>query len=194
MNYPCYQINVLTAIEGLRKRPTFYVSAKNPELGSILTCRVLDFVLVWAGLCEVTHLEVKVDREHRVTIQDNGQGLPIERERFSDGRHPFEVWLSEPSQTARQEAWLAVGLSTRFTLETVRHGRRWALCFEDGKLVKPLTDEGPAEGRGTTLTFQLDPEFVEHAPDRGTLAAHLAARAPKELGFNVGRVDGLKLC
>lgn len=189
MNYPCDHIQVLTAIEGLRKRPTLYIGAKeNPELGARLACHVLEFMLLWVGFGEIKQLDVTVDREHRVTVRADGLGLPTERDRFRDGKHPIEVWFSEPSRSGSHDAWMAVALSTRFALETVRGGRKWTLCFENGELTRRLADEGLAEGQGTKLEFQLDPAYVVHPPDVGTMFAHLGVRAPAGLGFNVGRV------
>lgn len=179
MSYHCDHIQVLSAIEGLRRRPVFYLGAKdNPELATRLVCRVVDFAALWAEFCDYERLSVDVSETERLSVRFDGHGLPTERGAFSDGSHPIERWLSEPTQTSQHEIWQVVGVSETFTLTTVRDGHRWTIRFRNGEMVQRLKDEGPTDERGTKIEFKLDREFVTHKPDAPTVFAHISAKNP----------------
>jgi len=172
------EIQVLTGLEAIRKRPGMYVG--NTDDGSGLHHLLWEVVgnVVDLHLARLaTELHVDVTADGWVSVGDDGPG-------FSMDVHPchqmsalevafMTLMASGPSKThhhphvhltpSMEGVGLPVvnALSTRTEVETTRDGKRWAMAFERGQVASPLRDLGPTSMEGTLIRFRPDPTIFK---------------------------------
>ncbi len=172
--YDADSIQVLEGLEAVRKRPSMYIGS---------TCQLGLHHLVWevvdnsvdeaqAGYCD--SIDVRLLDEDVVSVLDNGRGIPTEMH-AKMGRSALEVVLTTLHAGGKfdNDAYKVSGglhgvgvsvvnaLSEWLEVEVVRDGTLFRQSFRRGRPVAPLEMVGPAEGRGTKVTFKPDAEIFE---------------------------------
>jgi DNA gyrase subunit B len=171
VEYTAEQIKVLEDLEAVRRRPGMYIGGTGPEGLMHLIEEVVDNSIdeAMAGFC--TEIEVIIHPDKKVTVIDNGRGIPTEM--HPEGKNTVELVLTTlhaggkfDGQTYKVSGGLhGVGvsvvnaLSEYLEVEVKRDGKLHRQTFMRGKKTSELEVVGEAEGTGTTVTFLPDREI-----------------------------------
>ena len=171
-SYNAESIQVLEGLQAVRKRPGMYIGSTDSRGLHHLVYEVVDNSIdeAMGGFC--SRIEVTINADGTATITDDGRGIPtgmmpkynrpavemvmttlhaggkFDRKSYKVSGGLHGVGLSVVNSLS---AWLDV---------RVRHeGKDFHIRFERGHVVVPLEVVGEAEGTGTSITFQPDPEI-----------------------------------
>ena len=177
MSYTAESIAVLKGLEPVRHRPGMYTRTDCPlHILQEVIDNAADEAL--GGHCK--RMTVILHRDHSVTVQDDGRGIPVEMHplekvptvevvftrlhaggkfnkddqssayRFSGGLHGVGVSVTN-------------ALSTRLEVEVIRDGARHQMAFAGGEVVEPLRRVGdaPKKASGTRVRAWPDPTFFD---------------------------------
>jgi DNA gyrase subunit B len=164
-------IEVLTAIEAIRKRPSLYVGPlEDPALFNRLIqeslCIAADEAL--CGYC--TRVRVEVRRDGSVTVRDNGRGLPMTRD--ASGRPLAEKLLTQvfacrehkegrAAAACCQTGLVAVNaLSEWLLVKNFREGACWSQAFQCGEPLGPFRHEPSGAQSGVELSYRPDTSLL----------------------------------
>ena len=172
--YSAEDIEVLEGLEPVRKRPGMYIGGTDERAFHHLVTEVLDNSMDEAVAGHATRIEVSLEPGHRVTVRDNGRGIPIDpHPRFPD-KSALEVILTtlhaggkfsgKAYQTSGGLHGVGVSvvnaLSEHLDVEVARERKVWGQTFSRGLPTSALEERGAAPNRrGTTVTFVPDPEI-----------------------------------
>ncbi len=172
-DYNAADIEVLSGLEPVRKRPGMYTDTSRPNH---LAQEVIDNSVDEALAGHATHIEVVLHADGSLSVRDDGRGMPVDIHP-EQGRPGVEVILSTlhaggkfSSRAYRFSGGLhGVGvsvvnaLSRRLEVWVRRDGREYHLAFAGGELVEPLREVGrvPRRQTGTTLRFWPDPSYFD---------------------------------
>jgi DNA gyrase subunit B len=196
--YDSSQIRVLEDLEAVRRRPGMYIGSTDPEGLHRLINEVIDNSIdeAMAGYC--TKIEVVVHEDNRVTVVDNGRGIPVEM--HQEGKNTVELVMTTlhaggkfDDLSYRVSGGLhGVGvsvvnaLSEYLEVEVRRHGKRYRQVFCRGDKVSELEVIGESETTGTTVTFLPDREiFPEIKYDFSKLSYRLRELAYLNPGLEI---------
>ncbi len=201
VEYDVSNIQVLTGMEAVRKRPGMYVGDTEDGFGAVnMVLELVDnaFCEAYAGFGDV--VEVELGAEGWVEVRDRGRGIPVAlhptlkkpvMEVILTTLHAGGSW-SHADAYKVSHGLHGVGvapvnaLSARLEVESCRDGRRWRMVCEKGQVVEPLHDCGEAFGTGTRVRFWHDPEiFTGSGVDVQVLWAALDVRAVAHGGVRV---------
>ena len=155
--YTAQDIEVLTGLDPVRKRPGMYTETSRPNhLAQEVIDNSVDEAL--AGHC--TRIDVVLHRDDSVSVSDNGRGMPVD-EHPELGRPGVEVILTTlhaGGKFSNDNYQFSGGLhgvgvsvvnalSTRLEVTIKRDGVVYAMTFRDGEVAAPLRESGTARKR-----------------------------------------------
>ncbi len=170
--YDAADIEVLTGLEPVRRRPGMYTQTERPNH---LAIEVIDNAVdeAIAGYAKV--IEVVLHEDGSLAVTDDGRGMPVDR--HEEGVSGVEVILTRlhagakfSHKTYRFSGGLhGVGvsvvnaLSQRLEVWVRRNGQEYHMAFAEGEKVSELTTLGKVGRRntGTTVRFWPDPAFFD---------------------------------
>ncbi len=177
-DYDASAIEVLEGLEPVRRRPGMYVGGTDERALHHLAAEVLDNSMDEAVAGHATRIEVVLEPGNRLTITDNGRGIPVDPHPKFPGQSALEVILTtlhsggkfEGKAYATSGGLHGVGisvvnaLSSDTTVEVARARQLFRQRFSKGKALGPVEPLGPTPNRrGTTVSFVPDVEiFGEH--------------------------------
>ncbi|MCS6937488.1 MAG: DNA topoisomerase (ATP-hydrolyzing) subunit B [Candidatus Bipolaricaulota bacterium] len=190
--YGVEQIKVLEDLEAVRMRPGMYIGGTGQDGLMHLIWEIVDNAIDehLAGAC--TEIKVTVHEDNRVTVEDNGRGIPVEIHPEA-GINTLELVFTKLHAGGKFDtggykvsgglhgvgASVVNALSESLEVEVRRNGRRYYQKFSRGTPVCELRETGLAEGTGTTVTFLPDRQiFGEIKYDFARLSHRL-----KELAY-----------
>ena len=171
--YAAADIEVLTGLEPVRKRPGMYTDTSRPNH---LVQEVVDNSVDEAISGHADRIEITLHRDDSVTVADNGRGMPVDLHpgeqlpgveviltrlhaggKFSDKNYRFSGGLHGVGVS------VVNGLSKRLEVRVKRDGSEYNMVFVDGRPVSPLALSGEVGKRntGTTLRFWPDPQYFD---------------------------------
>ncbi len=172
--YGAEAIQVLQGLEPVRKRPGMFIGSTDVRGLHHLVWEVVDNSVdeALAGYCN--KIIVSVHTDGRVTIEDNGRGIPV-------GIHPkynksaLEMALTMLHAGGKFEKGAykvsgglhGVGVSvtnalSEFLIAKVkREGKLWVQEYKRGTPTGPVKEVGAATGTGTIITFKPDAQIFE---------------------------------
>jgi len=172
--YKAKQITVLEGLDPVRKRPGMYIGTTGPEGLHHLIWEVVDNAIdeAMAGFCN--QVTITLMPGGKIAVEDNGRGIP------TDIHKQFKVSALELVMTKLHAGGKfgeggykvsgglhGVGVSVVNALsiwtraEVKRDGKLWVQEYKRGKAVKKVKAAGKAQGSGTTIIFQPDPEIFK---------------------------------
>jgi len=172
--YDASSIEVLEGLEPVRRRPGMYVGGTDERALHHLAAEILDNAMDEAVAGHATRIEVVLEQGNRLTIADNGRGMPVDpHPRFPD-KSALEVILSTLHSGGKfsGKAYATSGglhgvgasvvnaLSAETVVEVARDRRLYRQRFARGITQGPLEEVGAAPNRrGTTVSFVPDQEI-----------------------------------
>lgn len=197
--YDASQIQVLEGLKAVRLRPSMYIGSTGPRGLHHLVYEVVDNSIdeALAGFC--THIEITLHPNNKVSVSDNGRGIPVEIQP-QVGRPAVEVVLTILHAGGKfgGEGYKVSGglhgvgvsvvnaLSEWLQVEVRRDGYIYRQAYRQGKPITDLEKVGTTDKTGTTIEFIPDKEIF---PDRNFSFDTLAQRF-RELAF---LCQGLKI-
>ena len=173
-DYDASSIEVLEGLEPVRRRPGMYIGGTDDRALHHLVAEVLDNSMDEAVAGHATRIEVRLDEGNRVTVSDNGRGMPVGEHPKFPGKSTLEVILSTLHSGGKfsGKAYATSGglhgvgvsvvnaLSSDTRVEVARDKQLYAQNFSKGQTLGALEELGPTPNRrGTTVSFVPDIEI-----------------------------------
>ncbi len=172
--YNASSIEVLEGLEPVRRRPGMYIGGTDERALHHLAAEVLDNSMDEAVAGHANRIEVTLDEGNRLTITDNGRGMPVDEHPKFPGKSTLEVILATLHSGGKfsGKAYATSGglhgvgvsvvnaLSEKTRVEVARDKQLYAQEFSRGQTLGPLQKLGPTPNRrGTSVTFTPDREI-----------------------------------
>src|SRR6478735_6062537 len=167
-------IEVLEGLEPVRRRPGMYIGGTDARALHHLAAEVIDNAMDEAVAGHASRIEVTLEPGNRLTVFDNGRGIPVDPHPKYPGKSALEVIMTTLHSGGKFEgkAYSTSGglhgvgvsvvnaLSTETIVEVARDKILYRQSFSKGLATSPLETVGPAPNRrGTSVTFTPDPEI-----------------------------------
>ena len=173
-SYDGSAIEVLEGLEPVRRRPGMYIGGIDERALHHLAAEVLDNAMDEAVAGHANRIEVTLEEGNRLTISDNGRGIPVDEHPKYPGKSALEVILTTLHSGGKfsGKAYATSGglhgvgvsvvnaLSSLTRIEVARNKELYAQEFSRGLATGPLKALGGTPNRrGTTVTFIPDTEI-----------------------------------
>jgi topoisomerase-4 subunit B len=173
-SYDASSIEVLEGLEPVRRRPGMYVGGTDERALHHLAAEVLDNAMDEAVAGHATRIEVTLEPGNRLTITDNGRGIPVDPHPKFPDKSALEVILSTLHSGGKfaGKAYATSGglhgvgvsvvnaLSSDTLVEVARDRQLYRQRFSRGLTQGPLEHVGAAPNRrGTSVAFTPDTDI-----------------------------------
>ena len=173
-DYDASSIEVLEGLEPVRRRPGMYVGGTDERALHHLAAEVLDNAMDEAVAGHASRIEVALDEGNRLTIVDNGRGIPVDEHPKFPGKSSLEVILTTLHSGGKfsGKAYATSGglhgvgvsvvnaLSSLTRIEVAKNKEVFAQEFSRGLATGPLKMVGDTPNRrGTSVSFVPDTEI-----------------------------------
>ncbi|MGS1017342.1 DNA topoisomerase IV subunit B [Allosphingosinicella humi] len=178
-DYDASSIEVLEGLEPVRRRPGMYIGGTDERALHHLAAEVIDNAMDEAVAGHANRIEVTLEPGNRLTITDNGRGIPVGPHPKYPDKSALEVILTMLHSGGKfsNKAYATSGglhgvgvsvvnaLSSETVVEVARNKELFRQSFARGIPTSKLEKLGGTPNRrGTSLTFTPDPEiFGEEA-------------------------------
>ncbi len=172
--YDASSIEVLEGLEPVRRRPGMYIGGTDERAYHHLAAEVLDNAMDEAVAGHATRIEISLEHGNRLTITDNGRGIPVDPHPKFPDKSALEVILSTLHSGGKfnGKAYATSGglhgvgvsvvnaLSSDTVVEVARNKELFRQRFSRGQTLGALEKLGPVNNRrGTSVTFTPDTEI-----------------------------------
>ncbi len=184
MEYSAEQIEVLSDLEAVRKRPGMYIGGVGIRGLHHLLWEVVDNSIdeALAGFCD--YIKVVLHEDGAASVEDNGRGIPTEMHRL--GKPALEIVMTKLHAGGKfsRKAYKVSGglhgvgvsvvnaLSEWLEVYVKRNGKVYYQRYEKGIPVTELKVVGESEESGTLIKFKPDEEIFESTEFRYDIVAH----------------------
>jgi topoisomerase-4 subunit B len=173
-DYDASSIEVLEGLEPVRRRPGMYVGGVDERALHHLAAEVLDNSMDEAVAGHANRIEVTLEAGNRLTITDNGRGIPVDPHPKFPKKSALEVILTTLHSGGKfsDKAYATSGglhgvgvsvvnaLSAETIVEVARNREVYRQSFSRGVPTSKLQKVGAAPNRrGTLTTFVPDPQI-----------------------------------
>ncbi|MCB2047602.1 MAG: DNA topoisomerase IV subunit B, partial [Novosphingobium sp.] len=173
-SYDGSSIEVLEGLEPVRRRPGMYIGGTDERALHHLAAEVLDNAMDEAVAGHANRIEVTLDEGNRLTITDNGRGIPVDEHPKYPGKSALEVILTTLHSGGKfsGKAYATSGglhgvgvsvvnaLSSHTRVEVARNKELFAQEFARGHAQGGLQRLGSTPNRrGTSVSFVPDAEI-----------------------------------
>jgi topoisomerase-4 subunit B len=172
--YSAKDIEVLEGLEPVRRRPGMYIGGTDETALHHLAAEILDNSMDEAVAGHASFIEMTLEPGNRLTIRDNGRGIPVDpHPKFKD-KSALEVILTTLHSGGKfsGKAYATSGglhgvgssvvnaLASSFTAEVAREKKLYRQEFARGIPQGKLQELGPIQNRrGTSICFVPDTEI-----------------------------------
>jgi topoisomerase-4 subunit B len=173
-DYDASAIEVLEGLEPVRRRPGMYIGGTDARALHHLAAEVIDNSMDEAVAGHASRIEIALDVGNRLTVIDNGRGMPVDEHPKFPGKSALEVILTTLHSGGKFEgkAYSTSGglhgvgvsvvnaLSTETVVEVARDKTLYRQTFARGLATSRLEEVGTAPNRrGTSVAFTPDAEI-----------------------------------
>jgi len=173
-SYDAASIEVLEGLEPVRRRPGMYIGGTDARALHHLAAEVIDNAMDEAVAGHASRIEVTLEPGNRLTVTDNGRGIPVEEHPRFPGKSALEVIMTTLHSGGKFEgkAYSTSGglhgvgvsvvnaLSTETIVEVARDRTLYRQAFSRGLATSKLETIGAAPNRrGTTVSFTPDADI-----------------------------------
>ncbi|WP_070158090.1 DNA topoisomerase IV subunit B [Sphingobium phenoxybenzoativorans] len=173
-DYDASSIEVLEGLEPVRRRPGMYIGGTDERAFHHLASEVLDNAMDEAVAGHATRIDLILEPGNRLTIIDNGRGIPVDPHPKFPDKSALEVILTTLHSGGKfsDKAYATSGglhgvgvsvvnaLSVDTTIEVARNRELYRQSFSQGHPKGPLEKVGAAPNRrGTSVSFVPDSEI-----------------------------------
>ena len=172
-NYTAEDIEVLTGLDPVKKRPGMYTDTTRPNH---LAQEVIDNSVDEALAGHAKKIEVVLHKDHSVTVSDDGRGMPVDIHpeqglpgvevilstlhaggKFSNKNYQFSGGLHGVGVS------VVNALSKALEVTIKRDGKQYRIGFQDGHKTVELHEIGECKKRdtGTAVRFLPDPKYFD---------------------------------
>ena len=177
--YDAANIEVLEGLEPVRHRPGMYIGGTDERALHHLAAEILDNSMDEAVAGHANRIDFHLEGRDRLTIRDNGRGMPVGEHPKFPGKSAVEVILTTLHAGGKfsGKAYATSGglhgvgasvvnaLSSELHVEIAREKTLYQQSFSRGIPQGPLATVGAAPNRrGTAVTFCPDPEIFGEKP------------------------------
>ena len=177
--YDAANIEVLEGLEPVRHRPGMYIGGTDERALHHLAAEILDNSMDEAVAGHANRIDFHLEGRDRLTIRDNGRGMPVGEHPKFPGKSAVEVILTTLHAGGKfsGKAYATSGglhgvgasvvnaLSSELHVEIAREKTLYQQSFSRGVPQGPLATVGAAPNRrGTAVTFCPDPEIFGEKP------------------------------
>lgn len=172
--YTASEIQVLTGLDPVRKRPGMYIGSTGPKGLHHLVYEVVDNGIdeALAGMCDT--INVIIHEDNSIEVSDNGSGIPVEKHPQT-GKSTVETVLTILHAGGKFDSGAykvsgglhGVGVSVVNALsewliaKVRRNGNEYMQRFEKGITKSELEIIGKSTETGTTIHFKPDASIFE---------------------------------
>ncbi|MCQ8278423.1 DNA topoisomerase IV subunit B [Acetobacteraceae bacterium KSS8] len=173
-SYSASDIEVLEGLEPVRRRPGMYIGGTDETALHHLAAEILDNAMDEAVAGHANTIDLKLSPGNRLTVTDNGRGIPVDpHPKFTD-RSALEVILTTLHSGGKfsGKAYATSGglhgvgssvvnaLSSVLEVEVARDRAVWRQDYARGIPQGPVEKIGPTQNRrGTRISFIPDTEI-----------------------------------
>jgi topoisomerase-4 subunit B len=172
--YDASSIEVLEGLEPVRRRPGMYIGGTDARALHHLAAEVIDNSMDEAVAGFASRIEVTLEPGNRLTVSDNGRGIPVDPHPKYPKQSALEVIMTTLHSGGKFEgkAYSTSGglhgvgvsvvnaLSVETVVEVAREKKLYRQTFSRGLATSKLVEIGAAPNRrGTTTSFVPDPEI-----------------------------------
>jgi topoisomerase-4 subunit B len=173
-DYDASSIEVLEGLEPVRRRPGMYIGGTDLRALHHLVAEILDNAMDEAVAGHADRIELTLHQGNRVTIRDNGRGIPVDPHPKFPDKSALEVILTTLHSGGKftDKAYATSGglhgvgmsvvnaLSDDLIVSITRGGQTYTQTYSRGHPVTQLTKTANRNGPvGTTVTFHPDAEI-----------------------------------
>jgi len=173
-DYDASAIEVLEGLEPVRKRPGMYIGGVDERALHHLAAEVIDNSMDEAVAGHASRIEITLDSENRLTVTDNGRGIPVDPHPKFPGKSALEVIMTTLHSGGKfsDKAYATSGglhgvgvsvvnaLSSDTIVEVARNKTIYRQTFAQGLATSKLEEVGTAPNRrGTSISFIPDVEI-----------------------------------
>ena len=173
-DYTAHDIEVLEGLEPVRRRPGMYIGGTDERALHHLVAEVLDNAMDEAVAGHADRIELVLESATRVTVRDNGRGIPVDPHPKFPGKSALEVILTTLHSGGKfsNKAYQTSGglhgvgvsvvnaLASELVVEVARDRRLYRQTYVRGEAQGPVEMVGNAPNRrGTALAFTPDVEI-----------------------------------
>src|SRR5579885_2967620 len=201
--YGADSIRVLEGLEAVRKRPGMYIGDTAERGLHHLVTEIVDNSIdeALAGFC--TDIQVTILSDDRISIQDNGRGIPVDMHP-TEKRSALEVVHTVLHAGGKFDrgvykvsgglhgvgASVVNGLSEEFEVEVHKNGKIYFQRYERGIPKTKVEERGSTKQSGTKTTFSPDPKiFPEVKFKYELIARYLRDMAYLNAGLRIRLAD-----
>lgn len=173
-SYTAKDIEVLEGLEPVRRRPGMYIGGTDEVALHHLAAEILDNAMDEAVAGYASVINLSLDADGRLTISDNGRGIPIDAHPKFPDKSALEVIMTTLHSGGKfggsaykvSGGLHGVGLSvvnalaSELTVEVVRDRKVYRQKYSRGVPLAPLEEVGKTNHKsGTSVTFLPDTEI-----------------------------------
>ncbi|GGE73860.1 DNA topoisomerase IV subunit B [Sphingomonas prati] len=177
-DYDASSIEVLEGLEPVRRRPGMYIGGTDERAFHHLAAEVLDNAMDEAVAGHANRIDMALGAGNRLTIVDNGRGIPVDPHPKFPGKSALEVILTTLHSGGKfsDKAYATSGglhgvgvsvvnaLSSDTVIEVARNRALYRQSFSRGLPTSELIEVGGAPNRrGTSVAFTPDTEIFGEA-------------------------------
>src|ERR1700758_5435258 len=168
--YTAKDIEVLEGLEPVRRRPGMYIGGTDANAMHHLAAEILDNSMDEAVAGHATRIELELKPGNVLAVRDNGRGIPVDPHPKFKNKSALEVIMTTLHAGGKfggkvydtagglhgVGASVVNALSEWMQVEIYREKRGYKMRFTRGNAAGKLKETGPANRRGTVVSFKPD--------------------------------------
>ncbi|MBN2675734.1 MAG: DNA topoisomerase IV subunit B [Alphaproteobacteria bacterium] len=172
-DYSAKDIEVLEGLEPVRHRPGMYIGGTDENAYHHLASEIIDNSIDEAVAGYATEIHITLDENNRLTITDNGRGIPIDSHPKFPDKSALEVIFSTLHAGGKfsNKAYNTSGglhgvgssvvnaLSSDLIVDVIKDGFLHRQTFSRGQTTSKIAQIEPKKGSGTSVSFIPDTQI-----------------------------------